>query len=422
MAKSMLLEKYSLGVGDRFAHQARPQLRACLKALEHVAPVVPVWNKSNREHMTIGSDPATTRAAADAAVKELGWKRPYHVDADHIRLETVDRFLTYSDFYTIDVADWIGKTAQAERVRLFADLHPELVGRISITGIERPFTTTRTEVERIAGEFLLAVIEAGKIYRHIAAAKGEGNFITEVSMDETERPQTPLELLVILAALADEKIPLQTIAPKFTGRFNKGVDYFGNLAQFEKEFNEDLAVLAYAIEKYQLPKTLKLSVHSGSDKFSIYPAMRRALERFGAGVHLKTAGTTWLEEVIGLCEANGAGLNLAKEIYSGALDHIDELCAPYTAVIDIDRAKLPSPEVVKRWNSEQFVSALRHDQKNKAYNPHLRQLLHVGYKIAAKMGNRYLDALQACEPAVSKNVSENLYERHLKPLFVNNGG
>jgi hypothetical protein len=422
MAKSMLLEKYSLGVGDRFAHQARPQLRACLKALEHGAPVVPVWNKSNREHMTIGSDPATTRAAADAAVKELGWKRPYHVDADHIRLETVDRFLTYSDFYTIDVADWIGKTAPAERVRLFADLHPELVGRISITGIERPFTTTRTEVERIAGEFLLAVIEAGKIYRHIAAAKGEGNFITEVSMDETERPQTPLELLVILAALADEKIPLQTIAPKFTGRFNKGVDYFANLAQFEKEFNEDLAVLAYAIEKYQLPKTLKLSVHSGSDKFSIYPAMRRALERFGAGVHLKTAGTTWLEEVIGLCEANGAGLNLAKEIYSGALDHIDELCAPYTAVIDIDRAKLPSPEVVKRWNSEQFVSALRHDQKNKAYNPHLRQLLHVGYKIAAKMGNRYLDALQACEPAVSKNVSENLYERHLKPLFVNNGG
>ena len=419
MAK--LLEKYSLGVGDRFAHQARAQLRACLMALEHGAPVVPVWNKSNREHLTIGSDPATTRAAADAAVKELGWKKPYYVDADHIRLETVDRFLKHSDFYTIDVADWIGKTAQAERVRLFADLHPELVGRISIPGIERPFSTTRTEVERIAGEFLLAVIEAGKIYRHIASAKGEGNFITEVSMDETERPQTPLELLVILAALADEKIPLQTVAPKFTGRFNKGVDYSGNLAQFEKEFNEDLAVLAYAIGKYELPKPLKLSVHSGSDKFSIYPAMRRALERFGAGVHLKTAGTTWLEEVIGLCEANGDGLGLAKEIYCGALDHIDELCAPYTAVIDIDRAKLPSTDVVKRWNSEQFVSALRHDQTNRAYNPHLRQLLHVGYKIAAKMGNRYLDALQACESSVSKNVSENLYQRHLKPLFVNGG-
>jgi hypothetical protein len=423
MAKPLTLEKYSLGVGDRFAHQAKAQLRACLMAAEHGASVVPVWNKSNREHLTIGSDPATTRAAADSAVKELRWQRPYYVDADHIRIETVDRFLRYSDFYTIDVADWIGKPAQAESARLFADLHPELVGRISIPGIEQPFSMTRTEVERIAGEYLLAAKEAGKIYRHIASAKGEGNFITEVSMDETDRPQTPLELLVILAALADERIPLQTIAPKFTGRFNKGVDYSGNVAQFEKEFNEDLAVIAFAIKKYQLPGTLKLSIHSGSDKFSIYPVMRRALERFDAGVHLKTAGTTWLEEVIGLCEGNGngSGLDLAKEIYRGALDHIDELCAPYTAVIDIDRAKLPSPEIVKAWNAEQFISALRHDQKNKAFNPHLRQLLHVGYKIAAKMGDRYLDALQACESSVSKNVSENLYERHLKPLFVNGG-
>lgn len=419
MAKLLTLEKNSLGVGDRFARQAKAQLKACVKAAEKGAPVVPVWNKSNREHLTIGSDPATTRAAADAAVKELHWEKPYHVDADHIRLETVDRFLPHSDFYTIDVADWIGKPAKADAVKLFADAHGELQGRISIPGIERPFATTRTEVERIASEYLLAAKEAGRIYRHIESAKGEGKFITEVSIDETDRPQTPLELLVILAALADEQIPLQTVAPKFTGRFNKGVDYSGNLLQFEKEFNEDLAVIDYAVEKYQLPQTLKLSIHSGSDKFSIYPVMRRALERFKAGVHLKTAGTTWLEEVIGLCEANGDGLSLAKEIYSGALDHIDELCAPYTAVIDIDRAKLPTGDAVKRWNSEQFISALRHDQTNKAYNPHLRQLLHVGYKIAAKMGDRYLNALKACETCVSKNVNENLYERHLKPLFLN---
>ena len=110
--------------------------------------------------------------------------------------------------------------------------------------------------------------EAGRIYRHIAAAKGEGRFITEVSMDETDSPQTPPELLVILAAIADEKIPMQTIAPKFTGRFNKGVDYVGDLVQFEKEFSDDLAVIAFAVRKYGLPANLKLSVHSGSDKFS----------------------------------------------------------------------------------------------------------------------------------------------------------
>src|SRR5436305_1115557 len=114
-------------------------------------------------------------------------------------------------------------------------------------------------------KYLAAVQEAGRIYRHIASCKGEVNFIAEVSMDETDAPQTPPELLVILAAIADEGIRIQTIAPKFTGRFNKGVDYVGDVTQFEKEFTEDLAVIAFAIQRYGLPGNLKLSVHSGSD-------------------------------------------------------------------------------------------------------------------------------------------------------------
>jgi tagaturonate epimerase len=419
MSKPLTLEKYSLGVGDRFAHQAGPQLRACILAAEHGTEVIPVWNKSNREHATIGSEPSTTRAAADAAVKALDWRKPYHVDADHIRLETVDRFVPHSDFYTIDVADSIGKPADPGAIKSFVSRHSELIGSISIQNIDRPFKTTASQIESIAGKYLLAVQEAGKIYRHIATVKGEGNFITEVSMDETDAPQTPPELLVILAALADERIPLQTLAPKFTGRFNKGVDYAGDVAQFEKEFNDDLAVIAFAVERYGLPKTLKLSVHSGSDKFSIYGPMRRALGRFGAGLHIKTAGTTWLEELIGLAEGGGKCLGLAKEIYYGALEHVDELCGPYASVIDIDRGKLPSVDTVEGWSSEQFVSALRHDQANKNYNPNVRQLLHVGYKIAAKMGDRYLHALRECEESVSKNVTLNLYDRHLKPLFVN---
>jgi hypothetical protein len=414
----LMLSKYSIGVGDRFAHQAKAQLRACMKAEEHGAEVVPVWNKSHREHTTIGSEPGSVRAAADAAVKELGWKKPYYVDADHIRLETVDGFLASSDFYTIDVADSIGKPAVADAVKAFADQHSDLVGRLTIPGIDAPFQTTRADVERIAGKYLLAVQEAGRIYRHIASAKGEGRFITEVSMDETDSPQTPPELLVILAAISDEGIPIQTIAPKFTGRFNKGVDYVGDVNQFEKEFAEDLAVIAFAVRKFGLPQNLKLSVHSGSDKFSLYAPIRRALARTGAGLHVKTAGTNWLEEVIGLAEAGGEGLALAKEIYGKALDKKDTLCAPYAAVIDIDASKLPSKEEVAGWSSEQFASALRHDQSCPAFNPSLRQLIHVGYKIAAQMGDRYLKMLETCEPTIAKNVTGNLYDRHLKPLFV----
>src|ERR1035441_649461 len=419
MAKILTLGKYSLGVGDRFAHQAKAQLRACMMAADQGVEVIPVWNKSHREHVTIGSEPATTRLAADAAVKALGWRKPHHVDADHIRLETVDRFLPHADFYTIDVADGIGKPAPAGKIKRFAERHPELVGSIAIPGLEEPFNITRAQVKQIAAKYLLAVEEAGRVYRHVAELKGEDKFITEVSMDETDSPQTPPELLLILAALADEGIPVQTIAPKFTGRFNKGVDYVGDVAQFEREFNDDLAVIAHAVKQYPLPATLKLSMHSGSDKFSVYGPMRRALARFKAGLHIKTAGTTWLEEVIGLAEANGKGLDLAKEIYSQALEQGATFCAPYATVIDIDWKRLPSAQTVKGWSSVQFVSAVRHNQKDKGYNPYVRQLLHVAYKIAAKMGHRYLDALEACEDSVSRNVTENLYARHLKPLFLN---
>ena len=108
----MKLHKYSVGTGDRFAHQAKAQLQACLNALSSGIEVVPVWNKSNREHTIIGSEPLSARQAADAAVQALGWKLPYHVDADHITVATVDRFLSPCDFFTIDVADFIGQPAE----------------------------------------------------------------------------------------------------------------------------------------------------------------------------------------------------------------------------------------------------------------------------------------------------------------------
>jgi hypothetical protein len=256
------------------------------------------------------------------------------------------------------------------------------------------------------------------VYRYIEEKKGAGTFVPEVSMDETDQPQTPVELLFILAAIAHEKIPVRTIAPKFTGRFNKGVDYVGDLAQFEREFNDDLAVIAYAVKEFGLPADLKLSVHSGSDKFSIYPAIRRAIRRTGAGLHIKTAGTTWLEELIGLASSGGDGLQIAKDVYTQALGRFDELCGPYATVIDIDKSKLPSADEVARWDGERYARTLRHDQSSKDYNPHVRQLLHVGYKVAAQMGERYTNALKANEAVVAKNVTENLFDRHMKRVFI----
>ena len=414
----LTLDRFSFGVGDRFAHQAKAHLAAFQKLAKKGVHVAPVWNKSNREHTFIGSEPQSVLDAAQAAVKELDWKLSWHIDADHINLNTVDRFMSCSDFFTIDVADSIGKPASSGDVQAFVQRHPELIGSLNVAGVSAQITTTQAEVERVVSKYLLAVQDAGRIYRHIVAAKGEDKIIAEVSMDETDLPQTPPELLIILALLADENVRLQTIAPKFTGRFNKGVDYVGDLVQFEKEFNDDLSVIAHAVNQYGLPENLKLSVHSGSDKFSLYPIIRRALARTGAGLHIKTAGTTWLEELIGLAEAGGDGLALAKEVYAYALEHVDELCAPYSSVIDIDRSKLPGAAIVDGWTGPQLASALRHIPGHPEFNANMRQLLHVSFKIAAKAGNRYTDLLKANEAIVAKQVTENIYDRHMMPLFI----
>ncbi|EHQ25302.1 tagaturonate epimerase family protein [Mucilaginibacter paludis] len=414
----MKLEKFSFGMGDRFAHQGEAQLKAVLKAKEQGVNITPVWNKSNREHKTVKTYPADLRAEADAAVKALGWTDSYRVDADHITLATVDGFIDSSDFFTLDVADFIGKPAPQNEIDAFVERRKKYTGSLSIPGIDEQFEINEAMLREIAGKFLLAAIEAGKLYKHIAEAKGEDNFIAEVSMDEVNDPQTPVELFFILSALADNGIKAQTIAPKFTGRFNKGVDYVGNVAQFAKEFEEDILVIKFAIKEFDLPENLKLSVHSGSDKFSIYKSISDLIKKHDTGIHLKTAGTTWLEELIGLAEAGNEALELAKEIYANSLGRFDELCVPYATVIDVDKASLPTAEEVNGWTGEKFANTLRHIQSNPDFNPSFRQMLHVAYKVAGENADRYYAALKKYKDIVAANVTTNLYERHVVPLFL----
>jgi len=410
--------KYSFGIGDRFSHQGKAQLQALMKATAELGiHITPVWNKSNREHNIVHSEPSDTRAEADAAVKALGYTGPYFVDADHINLTTVGRFIDHSDFFTLDVADYIGEKASDTDIGRFVEAHRSFIGDLSIPGITDRFSITENYLREFAAKFLFALNEAAAIYRHIASVKGAGNFVTEVSMDEVDQPQQPLDMLFIIKGLADLEVPLQTIAPKFTGRFNKGVDYEGDPLRFGKEFEEDILVIRYAVKMFGLPADLKLSVHSGSDKFSIYPVMGSLIRKHDCGLHLKTAGTTWLEEVIGLALSGGTGLDLAKLIYRRALERREELCTPYATVIDIDPAKLPDPVAVERWDSRKYAETLRHVPGNPNYNPGFRQLIHVGYKVASELGEQYTAALEVNAAVIAGCVTENIYERHVKPLF-----
>ena len=413
----MKLEKYSFGIGDRFAQEGPAQLRALLNARNAGIPVMPVWNKSFREHQTVDSSHRQTREEADNAVRTLGWNAPWYVDADHINLSNVDGFIEYANFFTIDVADYIGKKPDEKDLEQFVQANQHLTGERHIPGIQAPMLITQEQIRQIGEKYLYATQQAGKIYHYICEQKGENNFVAEVSMDETDQPQSPVELLFILAALAGESVALQTLAPKFTGRFNKGVDYQGNIQEFETEFEQDVLVLKYAIKTFKLPDNLKLSIHTGSDKFALYPVMGRIIKEHEAGIHVKTAGTTWLEEIIGLCKAGKEGFDMAREIYTEAYRRLDELTAAYSAVIDIDPDRLPSPDEVSEWKADDFIHALRHIPDHPQYNPHLRQLMHVAYKIAAEKKEAFLPLLKKYRDTIAPEVTENIWSRHLRRLF-----
>lgn len=413
----MRLGKYSFGLGDRFAHQGVAQLKAVMKAVATGLDISPVWNKSNREHHYVHTEPASVRAEADHAVKELGFTGKYFVDADHINLSTVQPFVEYADFFTLDVAAFIGKPSSDEAIKAFVDSCQKYVGNLNIPGIDEPLNVSNELLEEIASRFLAATDQASEIYKFLSEQKGEGNFITEVSMDEVEKPQTPVYLLFILKMLADKGVKAQTIAPKFTGRFNKGVDYRGDLDQFAKEFEQDVLVIDFAVKEFGLPEDLKLSVHSGSDKFSIYPIMFEILKKHDIGLHIKTAGTTWLEEVIGLALSGGEGLELAKKIYATSYDRREALCAPYADVIDIDASQLPSIEEVNGWDGEKYANTLRHIPGHTDFNSNFRQLIHVAYAVAAELGDEYYSQLEKNAEIIGLCVEENIYDRHLKRLF-----
>lgn len=412
------LDKYSFGIGDRFGCQGEALLKAFFNAKEKGVSVAPVWNKSNREHLTVNTEPLLVRQEADDAVNALKWSGNYYVDADHITFETVDRYIDCSDFFTIDVAQQIGERADQSAIDEYFNHIKSYIGTLAVPGIDEQFEVSETYIRDLAAQYLLGAQKAKQIYEHIKSQKGSDYFAVEVSMDEVDEPQVPRELFFILSMLAYYNVPLDTIAPKFSGRFNKGIDYEGEIAQFEKEFENDLLVIDFAVKSFGLKSNLKLSVHTGSDKFSIYPIINKLIHKHDKGIHVKTAGTTWLAEMEALAASGGEGLSFCKKIYKQAYDNYEALTKPYSTVINVDPAKLPSVETVNSWSGAEYNSALTHDPENDAYNPHLRQLIHVAYKIAGQNMSEYLGLLESNKQKVSSVVTNNIWEKHLSKIFV----
>jgi len=406
----MEVEKFSFGVGDRFGREGKAQLRAIQEINRMGFPVVPVWNKSNREHELVGTTQKEVRQEADDAVKANNWKGNYYVDADHITLNNVDRFMDYSDFFTLDVARFIGKPAET---KLKTDFLKRTANH-AVAGFSEALLNY--DLSRFSDMYLAAIHEVKILYDYILSKKPYG-FITEISMDEVPLAQSPLDLYFILKELKHLNIEPHTIAPKFTGMFPKGVDYEGDTELFAEEFDKDIRILKIAKDQLEIHHDIKLSIHSGSDKFSIYPVIRDLISKYKAGLHVKTAGTTWLEEVIGLARSGGEGLRIAKEIYHQGMIRFDELSAPYSSVLHIDPEKLPPAKEVLTWSSAHFAKTLIHELTCRDYNPHFRQLIHISYKAAAEMGKEFMDALDYYRDPIEEQVYTNLIDRHLRRLF-----
>jgi len=420
------MQPYSFGIGDRFAQQGPFLLKAFKEAERQGILITPVFNKSHREHETVGSRPKSVLEEAEQAIQLLDWTYKYGIDADHIGLDTIHQYLDYANFFTIDVAKYIGKKAPDEQIKAFVSKsQKKLTSPLSIPGINEAISLGRDDITKTARQYLFAIQKAAEIHSVIAKHKKSENVYIEISMDEVEQPQTPAELLLILAMIAEEGIPIDTIAPKFCGRFNKGVDYEGDLEQFAAEFENDLCILRFITGEYGLSKHPKLSVHTGSDKFSLYPIMNKLIKKHDAGLHLKTAGTNWLAEAAGLAlsgnenkRGSGEGLKLVKEIYKGAYQRFRELTGPYEHVLNIDEQQLPSPSQVVGWSGSDFSEALMNKPESEAYNPSFRQLMHTAYKIAAEKSEQFLPLLKKYEQQTGHYVFENIYNNHLKPLFI----
>lgn len=414
----MNLGPFSCGVGDRFGLQGRAQIEAFLMAKRRGVAVTPVWNKSHREHSIIGTTPADVRREAERAVKEAGWEGPFFVDADHVSASTLEPFLADSDFFTLDVAAALAVPASAEDARSFLRRNRMHLEPIESDLTDRPISVPPDGGIAAAMRVLPAAREAGALYRRVESVKGADRFVVEVSMDETDRPVAPFELFVFLCALGEEGVRPRTIAPRFSGKFLKGVDYVGDPQAFLHEFLGHAAAIRAAVSRFGMPHDLKLSIHSGSDKFSLYPLLGRALRRFGLGLHLKTSGTTWLEELAGLAEAGPAGLRMARRIYREAFEKREKYIWPYATLVEINAAELPTPDEVDRWPADRFVAALENNPSCPLRNPHLRQLLHLGYQAAAGIGDEFLSLLRESMRITGIRVTRNLYERHLKFLFL----
>lgn len=409
----------SAGTGDRLGLATPGHIRA-VRAVGGIAPIFA--QQSMRENARTGRTPQQVVDDAIWGVLQEGWREPWGADADHLKT-TADIDLCVAagyTFYTIDPGDHVDNAAHTDevptlrakfealpwpRLRDYPDaMRARYVGRQHVIEDERhgpvALTFDETSLLRAACKYGRALAHTADMYAHLAQATGavteervagQGRrFELEVSVDETETPTSPLEHVFIASELSRLGVEWVSLAPRYVGRFEKGVDYIGDLDVFRAEFAKHAAI-ARALGPY------KLSIHSGSDKFSIYPLMAAETNRVA---HLKTAGTSYLEALRAIA---GVDPELFREILALAISRYDEDRVTYH--VSADAAKVPAPDTLA--DSELAGVLDLFDG---------REVLHVTFgSVLDALGERLKAVLDANEEA-HYDALEKHFIRHLNPF------
>ncbi len=389
----------SAGLGDRIGLATPGHVRA-VKAAKNIRPIFA--QQSIREMARTNRTPQQVMDDATWGIFQEGWQGGVGADADHLKTpEDIDLCLSAGyTFFTIDPGAFVDYSAEGASPATLADQAASLPAEVqpANSGLEeRDFDLEGTRVSFDSSSLLRAAVKYGRVvhhvsrmYEHLKKTAGSFPYEMEVSVDETDTATTLLEHFYIASELQRLGVLWVSLAPRYVGSFEKGVDYIGDLGSFETSFAGHAAVARYF-------GGYKLSLHSGSDKFSIYPIANRLAE---GRVHLKTAGTSYLEALRTVADVD-PGLFL--KIYKFARDHYESDRVSYHVSAELRRAPSPGDVIEPTCLLDQFDA---------------REILHVtfGSILTAKLDNGesifYQDLINCLE------TNSEVYAANLEKHFI----
>ena len=405
--------KKSFGFGDRLGLGTPGHGAAVLKT--DFAPIFA--QQSVREMERTQRTPTDVMLAAQNSLATLGWTKPWGADADHHKTEADVKKTGAAGFtfFTIDPSAFVGNDADTmSEAQLSAAVAQQVADGVwDSTAWDAPYLNksfdigplslrfTREHLHRAAVKYARAIHHAAKVAGAIGEACAGRGFEIEVSVDETDSVTTPLDHLFVGLELKRRRVPnVVSLAPRFIGEFEKGIDYRGDFKKFEQQLTEHVAVAKYC-------GPYKVSIHSGSDKFSIYPIIGRVC---GDLLHLKTAGTSYLEALRVVARTS-------PEVFA-------EICAFCRGRFDADRKSYHISTIQAEIDALRPFSRGAADEALYLDERIGRQLLHVTLGSALTQGvdakgrrfkESILDALHQ-HPALHLQVLEKHFDRHLSGL------